>query len=92
MKFPGTLVLGLKISEGCNTILWSFEGSSIVLPGIFRGILKTLRIRPRILGEFSKKYVLNHFRKLGWESSPIKKVFCSGADVPLPEEKIESRK
>ena len=24
VEFPGVLVLGLKISEGCNTIMWSF--------------------------------------------------------------------
>ena len=26
MEFPGVLVLGLKGSDGCNTILWSFLG------------------------------------------------------------------
>ena len=24
VEFQGVLVLGLKISEGCNTIMWSF--------------------------------------------------------------------
>ena len=24
VEFPGVLVLGFKISEGCNTIMWSF--------------------------------------------------------------------
>ena len=24
MEFPGVLVLGLKSSEGCNAVLWSF--------------------------------------------------------------------
>ena len=24
VEFPGVLVLGLQISEGCNTIMWSF--------------------------------------------------------------------
>ena len=60
VKFLGILVLGLKISEGCNTILWSFWGSSFVLSGIFMSKVKTLKVP----GDFSKKYVLNHFGKL----------------------------
>ena len=60
VKFLGILVLGLKISEGCNTILWSFWGPSFVLSGIFMSKVKTLKVP----GDFSKKYVLNHFGKL----------------------------
>ena len=63
LKFPGILVLGLKISEGCNTILLSFQGSSFILSGILRGKLKTLKIPE----EFSKKY------KLEWEGRLINK-------------------
>ena len=42
VEFPGVLVLGLKISEGCNTILWSFYGWSFVLYGISRDRAKRL--------------------------------------------------
>ena len=86
VKFPGILVLGLEISEGCNTILWSFQGSSFVLSGIFRGKVKTLKTP----GDFPKKYVLNHFGKLGREN--YEKTFWSGADFFLPEKTIKSRK
>ena len=86
VKFPGILVLGLKVSEGCNTILWSFWGSSFVLSGIFMSKVKTLKIP----GDFSRKYVLNHFGKLDGMGS-IEKTFWSGADVSL-EETIKSRK
>ena len=48
--------------------------------------VKTLKIP----GDFSRKYVLNHFRKLDGMGS-IEKTFWSGADVSL-EETIKSRK
>ena len=44
MEFPGVLVLGLKVSEGWNTILWSFYGWSLVLSGVFRGKVKNLKV------------------------------------------------
>ena len=37
------LVLGLKISQGCNKNLWSFQGSSFVLSEIPRGKVKNLK-------------------------------------------------
>ena len=36
VNFPGVLVLGLKISEGCNKILWTLSGWSLILSGISR--------------------------------------------------------
>ena len=69
VKFLGILVLGLKISEGCNTTLTSFQGSSFALSGIFRGKVKT----PKIPGKFSKN-LLKHFGKLGWKRV-LKKLF-----------------
>ena len=42
--FPGVFVLGLKISDGCNTILWIFQGWSLILSGISRDKLKNLKI------------------------------------------------
>ena len=84
MKSPFILVSDLIIFEGCNTNFWSFSWSSF-LSGILKAKVKTLKIP----GAFSKKYVLNHFGKLGWES--IEKI-CSGAGVSLPEETIKSRK
>ena len=48
--------------------------------------VKTLKIP----GDFSRKYVLNHFGKLDGMGS-IEKTFWSGADVSL-EETIKSRK
>ena len=53
VEFPGILVLGLKISEGYNTILWRFLGWSFVLPWIFRGKIKNLRIPGDILKSMS---------------------------------------
>ena len=87
VKFPGILVLGCKISEGCSTILLSFLGSSFVLSGIFRGKVKTLKIP----GEFSKTFstILGNWDLL---KRVLKKTFWSGADVPLSEEMIKSRK
>ena len=48
------LVLGLKISEGCHTILWSFFEWSLVLSEISTGKVKNLKIP----GWLSKKYIL----------------------------------
>ena len=41
MEFPG--VLGLKISVGRNTIIWSFYGWSLILSEISKGKVKTLK-------------------------------------------------
>ena len=55
------------------------------LSGIFRGKVKTLKIPV----EFSKMFSTI----LGiWDEKSIEKTFWSGADVPLPEEMIKSRK
>ena len=50
LEFLVVLVLGLKISESCNTVLWSFYGWSPILAPISRGKVKNLKIP----GVFSK--------------------------------------
>ena len=55
VEFPGALVLDFKISEGCNTILWSFQAWGLALSGVSRGKEKNLKI----LGGLTKKYILN---------------------------------
>ena len=44
VQFPGVLVLGLKISKGCNRILQSFQRWSFVLSAISRGKVRNLKI------------------------------------------------
>ena len=50
MEFSGVLVLGLKISEGCNIILWSLWKWSLILSAISRGKVNNVKIP----GSFSK--------------------------------------
>ena len=91
MKFPGILVLGLKIKllKGEHNFV-EFVGVKLCFVWNFKGLIKNFKDSRGVL----KKDVLNHFGKLGWESRSIKKKpFWSGADVPpLPEETIKSRK
>ena len=83
MKFPGILVLGLKIKllKGEHNFV-EFVGVKLCFVWNFKGLIKNFKDSRGVL----KKDVLNHFGKLGWESRPIKKTFWSGADAPpLPE-------
>ena len=72
--------LGFKVLKSLKGVT-QFCGVSRdqALSGIFRGKV----------GEFSKMFstILGN-----WDEKSIEKTFWSGADVPLPEEMIKSRK
>ena len=70
MKFPGILVLGLKIKllKGEHNFV-EFVGVKLCFVWNFKGLIKNFKDSRGVL----KKDVLNHFGKLGWESRPIKK-------------------
>ena len=84
VEFPGVLVLGLKISEGCNIILWSFWEWSLVLSRISLGKVNNLKIP----AGFSKKYVVNLPVCFFW-NSPLGYCLtreehpCMGVKAPL---------
>ena len=74
-KISRILVLGLKISEECHTILWSFLRVKLCFVLNFQGSIKN----PKYCRGVLKNDVLNHFGKFGWESRLIKKYIWSGA-------------
>ena len=84
MKVLG--ILALKVSEFLKgvTQFCSVSGGE-AWSGVFRGKLKILKIP----GEFSKMFstILED-----WDENSTEKTFWSGADVPMSEEMIKSRK
>ena len=84
MKFLRILVLKvLKLLKGVTQFCGVSGGQA--LSGIFRGKVKTLKIPGEFLKMFST--IMRN-----WDEKSTEKTFWSGADVPLPEEMIKSRK
>ena len=44
VEFPWVLVFGLGNPNGCNTILWNFQGWSVILSGISKGKVTNLKV------------------------------------------------
>ena len=80
-SFQGSWFQAFKISEGCNTNLWSFYGRSLVLSGVSSSKVKNLKIlgglqRKGRLEALLPQILFDIFEILNRGSLPVREAQC----------------